>query len=126
MKKKTLLYSIILLVAVFGCVNDSEDDLIDNTPLPPPDLVNFEDDIKIIFDTNCLLCHGEVPQFGAQTSLVTYDDVVFGVENTNVIGRISLQPGEAGAMPLGGPRLPQNLIDLIILWQDEGFLESQN
>ena len=123
MKKKVLLYNIILLVAIFSCVNDSEDDLIDNTP--PPDLVNFEEDIKIIFDNNCLTCHGTTPQFGAQTSLVTYDDVVFGIENNGVIERISLQPGEAGAMPLGGPRLPQNLIDLIILWEEEGFLESQ-
>ena len=123
MKKKILIYSSILLVAVYSCVNDSEDDLIDNTP--PPDLVNFEEDIKIIFENNCFVCHGTTPQLGAQTSLVTYDDVVFGIQNNSVIERISLQSGESGAMPQGGPRLPQNLIDLIVLWEEEGFLESQ-
>ena len=112
----------ILVALCYSCTSVSEEDLIDNTSLP--DLVNFEENIRVIFENNCWLCHGTTPQFGAQTSLVLYDEVVLGIENNNAIGRISAQSGEAGAMPLGGPRLPQNLIDLIILWEEEGFLES--
>ena len=111
------------LILAYNCTNTSEEDLIDNTP--PPELVNFEENIKVIFENNCWMCHGTTPQFGAQTSLVFYNEVVFGIENNNVIERISAQPGEAGAMPLTGVRLPQNLIDLIILWKEEGFLESE-
>jgi len=111
------------LILAYNCTNTSEEDLIDNTP--PPELVNFEEDIKVIFENNCWMCHGTTPQFGAQTSLVFYNEVVFGIENNNVIERISAQPGEADAMPLTGVRLPQNLIDLIILWKEEGFLESE-
>ncbi len=111
------------LILAYNCTNTSEEDLIDNTP--PPELVNFEEDIKVIFENNCWMCHGTTPQFGAQTSLVFYNEVVFGIENNNVIERISAQSGEAGAMPLTGVRLPQNLIDLIILWKEEGFLESE-
>ena len=111
------------LILAYNCTNTSEEDLIDNTP--PPELVNFEEDIKVIFENNCWMCHGTTPQFGAQTSLVFYNEVVFGIENNNVIERISAQPGEASAMPLTGVRLPQNLIDLIILWKEEGFLESE-
>ena len=35
----------------------------------------------------------------------------------------SLQSGEGGFMPLGGSRIPQASIDLIIQWQNEGFAE---
>ena len=111
------------LILAYNCTNTSEEDLIDNTP--PPELVNFEEDIKVIFENNCWMCHGTTPQFGAQTSLVFYNEVVFGIENNNVIERISALPGEADAMPLTSVRLPQNLIDLIILWKEEGFLESE-
>ncbi|RNC86984.1 MAG: hypothetical protein ED556_06055 [Winogradskyella sp.] len=122
MKTFKYIIGIALVTLSYNCTSVSEEDLIDNTP--PPDFVNFEEDIRVIFENNCWQCHGTTPQFGAQTSLVFYDEVVFGIENNNVIGRISLQPGEPGAMPLTGVRLPQNLIDLIILWEEEGFLES--
>ena len=69
------------LILAYNCTNTSEEDLIDNTP--PPELVNFEEDIKVIFENNCWMCHGTTPQFGAQTSLVFYNEVVFGIENNN-------------------------------------------
>ena len=120
--KNSKYLTLLLLLLAYNCTNVSEEDLIDNTP--PPDFVNFEEDISTIFENNCWQCHGTTPQFGAQTSLVFYQEVVDGIENNNVIPRIEAQPGEPGAMPLTGIRLPQNLIDLIILWEEEGFLES--
>jgi len=122
--KQYILLIVMALLISYSCVNDSEDDLIDNTPLPPADLVNFDDNIQPIMTNNCIFCHSNPPVNGATTPLVTYNDVVTGVENNNLIARIQAQPGESGAMPLGGPRLPQNLIDLIVLWESEGFLES--
>mgnify|MGYP000663100911 CR=1 FL=1 len=79
--------------------------------------------IKPIFDSNCISCHSSPPINGSGISLTTYNSVKSSIENTNLIDRINWQPGQSGFMPLGGSRLPQNLIDLIIQWQLEGFIE---
>jgi len=41
-----------------------------------------------------------------------------------LLDRISREEGASGAMPLGGPRLPQNTIDLIFQWNEDGLLEN--
>lgn len=120
MKNLKYLAALVVLL-LYNCTNVSEEDLIDNTP--PPDFVNFEEDISIIFENNCWDCHGTTPTNGASTSLVFYDEVVFGVENNNVIERIAAEPG-FNPMPIGTTGLPSNLVDLVRLWEEEGFLES--
>ena len=45
------------------------------------------------------------------------------VLNGGLIERISIAEGSPGAMPEGGPRLPQNDINAIIQWNAEGLLE---
>ncbi|MDO1500974.1 hypothetical protein Q2T40_12610 [Winogradskyella maritima] len=122
MKKKLYILCFFVGMATIACTNDSEDDLVDDTP--PPVSVNYTDDIAPIMQNNCVSCHSNPPVNGAPTPLVSYSDVVDGVEDGNLIDRISRQPGEGGFMPLGGTRLPQNLIDLIEQWEDEGFLEN--
>lgn len=118
--KYTFLY---LLLACFsvGCTYTNEDDLTYTEDLDPQTIISYQEYIKPIMDDNCVICHSSTPQNGASTSLTTYEDVVAGVNNNSLIGRISKQPGEPGAMPQGGPRLPQNLIDLIVQWENEGF-----
>jgi hypothetical protein len=56
-------------------------------------------------------------------SLLLYENVKEAVENRDLIGRIT---GESSGslMPLGGPKLPQNLIDIIIQWETDGLLEE--
>lgn len=103
-----------------SCTNDSEDDLIDNNP--QTNIVTYVDDVGPIIETNCVSCHSDPPVNGAPNSLVNYVEVVNAVVNMDLIDRISRQPGEGGFMPLGGSRLPQNLIDLIEQWEDEGFI----
>jgi hypothetical protein len=56
--------------------------------------------------------------------LLTYDNVKEAVENRNLIGRISSQD-LSFVMPFGGPRLPQNLIDAVIQWEENGLLEEE-
>lgn len=104
-----------------SCTNHSTDDLIE--PIEEIDLVTYNDNVKTIIDNNCIFCHGNPPTNGAPNSLVTYDQVKNSVMNANLIARISAQSGETGAMPFGGPRLPQNLIDIIIQWETDGLLE---
>ena len=104
-----------------SCTNDSASDLINIEPLPEE--VSFNTNIKIIIDNNCTSCHGSTPISGTNLSLDTYEKVKEAVTNRNLIGRISMQEGSSTLMPQGGPKLPQNTIDLIIKWQEEGLLE---
>lgn len=121
--KKTPFIIYFVFFFIMGCEYASEDDLI-NSEIEQPALVNYNDNIKSIIDNNCVICHNNPPLNGATTSLVNYQNVVDGITNNNLINRISIQTGETGAMPLGGPRLPQNLIDLIQQWQEDGLPEN--
>ncbi len=109
-----------LIFATTSCANDSEDDLIDQ--IPTPQLVTYNNNIKSIIDNNCISCHSDPPVNGAPISLVNYDAVKNNV--SSIINRISKQEGESGLMPIGGPRLPQNLIDEVVQWQTDGLLEQ--
>lgn len=121
MKKTTYLFTILSLT-IFSCSNNSEDDLIDTTPIPEGQKVTYNADIKSIIDNNCTFCHNNPPVNGASTSYVTYQDV--SSQANSILNRISLQAGEGGAMPLGGPRLPQTSIDLFQQWINDGLLED--
>ncbi|WGD34951.1 hypothetical protein [Olleya sp. YS] len=121
MKKITLIITFVSLT-IFSCSNNSEDDLIDTTPIPEGQKVTYTADIKSIMDNNCTSCHSNPPVNGAPNSLMTFQDV--SNQANTVLNRISLQSGEGGAMPLGAPRLPQASIDLFQQWIDDGLLEN--
>ena len=104
-----------------GCTAVSEEDLIDTTPLPV--IVTYNENIKPIINNNCIVCHSNPPQNAAPMPLVSYENVKEAVQNRNLIGRISSND-PAFLMPLGGPRLPQNLIDIIIQWNEDGLIEE--
>ena len=57
-------------------------------------------------------------------SLATYDMVKEAVLNRDLLDRINRNPGDDGLMPLGGPRLPQQTINLLFKWQEDGLLEN--
>ena len=118
---KKILLIIILFSLTFSCTNVSEEDLIDAEPLP--ELVTYQADVKVIIDNNCLDCHGIPQTNGATIPLVSYANVKSAVENNNLIGRIS-GDGPGSLMPSGGPKLPQNLIDIVIQWEADGLLEE--
>lgn len=121
MKTLSLFLLITLSLTLFGCTNLSEEDLTEQAD--PTDIITYTQHIKPIFDTNCIACHSSPAINGAVVSLTSYNSVRSSIENTNLIDRINWQPGQAGFMPLGGSRLPQNLIDLVVQWESEGFLE---
>jgi hypothetical protein len=111
---------LLLILSLVSCTNDSTSDLIDNSVL---DSVSYNENVKPIINNNCISCHGTIPANGAPMSLATYQNVKDAVLNRGLIDRISRGEGEPGHMPLGGPRLPQNLINIIIQWQSEDFPE---
>lgn len=118
MKHKVIL--LILAITFSNCSNVSESDLIDATPINDP--ITYTSQVKAIIDNNCIECHNNPPINDAPMSLLNYEDVVDAIQNRDLIDRISSQ--DLGfVMPFGGPRLPQNLIDIIIQWEEEGFIE---
>ena len=123
MKNKVLQITLLCSALLFmGCTAVNEEDLSDPTPIPV--IVTYNKDVKSIIDNNCIICHSNPPQNNAPMSLVSYDDVKQAVLFRNLIGRISSDDPVFG-MPYGGPRLPQNLIDIIIKWNDEdGLIEE--
>ena len=113
---KTYYLILITLFFVFGCSNNSEDDL--TIPLTS-NITKYTQDIKPIIDNNCLACHGST----AQMPLVTYNQVKSSVQNNGLLDRISRAQGASGMMPYQGTRLPHTTIDLIIDWNTDGLLE---
>lgn len=120
MKRIFIILSIFLLV-LNSCTNASEDDLIDTQPLP--EKVTYAAHVKPIIDNNCIRCHNNPPVNGATIPLLTYQEVKSTVQNNNLISKIN-GDGPGSLMPLGGPKLPQNSIDLIEKWETDGLLEN--
>lgn len=115
------------MVTLISCVNNTQDDL---APIVPEvaqeeeaELVTFTE-VKFVFDNICTACHSNPPQNGAPMSLANYINVKDAVLNRGLLDRVSQEEGTSGAMPLGGPRLPQETIDLLIRWNEDGLLEN--
>lgn len=107
---------------IVGCTTSTYDD-IEVIQDPPPEVVTFRD-VADIFENNCTVCHSNPPQNGAPMPLTNYAEIKDAVENRGLLDRISREEGEQGLMPFGGPRLPQQQIDLITQWSLDGLLEN--
>jgi uncharacterized membrane protein len=106
-----------------GCTSRTYDDIEPLAQEVVPDLVVYTDIMPII-DNACTNCHSSPPRNGAPMPLTTFMDVKSSVENTGLLDRISRNEGETGIMPVGGPRLPQGSIDLLVQWSQDGLLEN--
>lgn len=120
MNYKSTFYYFSIFILFASCTTDSTSDLID---IDQTQNITYNTVVKSIMNNNCIQCHGATPTNGAPMSLVTYENVKDAVLNNGLIDRMSRGEGTSGAMPLGGPRLPQNVIDQVIQWQNEGFTE---
>ncbi len=107
---------------IIGCTQSTFDD-IEEDEEPIPEVVTYQD-IKPTVDNICLACHSNPPQNGAPMSLVTFDNVKDALINRGLLDRISRNEGENGLMPFGGPRLPQQIINLFFKWEEDGLLEN--
>lgn len=118
-------YCILLMssMLLLSCSSNSIDDLepIGNEELP--DLVTYQE-VRSTFDNICSACHANPPQNGAPMPLINYQNVKEAMQNRGLLDRISRNEGASGLMPLGGPRLPQAVIDLIFQWNEDGLLEN--
>jgi hypothetical protein len=109
---------------LFSCTANTLDDVFVPVEIDlEGELVTYQD-VRFVFENICTVCHSNPTQNGAPMPLVTYENVRDAVLNRPLLDRISREEGASGAMPLGGPRLPQNTIDLIFQWNEDGLLEN--
>ncbi|MEM7087792.1 MAG: hypothetical protein AAF489_16540 [Bacteroidota bacterium] len=107
---------------LFSCSSHTFDDVVEPEVIEP-ELVTYQD-IKFVFENICTECHSNPPQNGAPMPLVTFDNAREAVLNRGLLDRISRAEGSNGLMPLGGPRLPQGTIDMMVQWNEDGLLEN--
>jgi len=115
-------FIIVTILLISSCSQSTYDDIEEETD-PIPEIVTYQD-VKPIIDGVCLACHSNPPQNGAPMPLVSFENVKDAVQNRDLINKISKNEGDNGLMPLGGPRLPQSSIDLIVKWNTDGLLEN--
>lgn len=77
--------------------------------------------MKIIVDNNCVVCHNSRPNAIGPFPLKSYEQVKDNAENGAILYCIKLPDGDPNIMPKNG-KLPQNLIDVILVWVDQGYL----
>lgn len=127
------LIPLVILCVLQSCAKNSEEDLIvdnptviDSTQTPVGTLKSFSNDIRPILDQYCISCHSNNNPSGS-VSLETYNKVKINVvalnsESSLLYGVISHTFGYA--MPPGGSKIPQNNIETIKNWIDEGALDN--
>ena len=118
------------LALLHSCAYDSEDDLIAtqeneeeevDTENPNESGITYANTIKAIMDSNCVSCHSSPPRNGAPFALVNFGQVS-GRAN-GILNAMARESGSPGAMPPAG-RLPQNTINQIQEWIDNGTPEN--
>ncbi|MEM9547047.1 MAG: hypothetical protein AAGA77_13785 [Bacteroidota bacterium] len=107
--------SIIFLIS--SCTYNSEEDLY--PPEPVEDDISYLNDVLPIIETNCYACHDAVSMNGG-INLEGYDNLVIRVEDGSLEGTIRHEENWL-AMPLAASKLPDNLIQQISDWIDQGY-----
>jgi len=116
--KKFVLTSVFCLI-VFGCESSTFEEIAEE--MPAIEEVHYTEHIKPVIDANCIECHSPAG-VSSFRPLTNYAEVKAAVQETNLLDRIQRQNGEEGQMPQTG-RMPQNLINLILQWNEQGLLE---
>ena len=119
---KKIVLSAILLAAIAFQYCTSPKKVQAPTPAPTSIVVkvNYETDIKPLIATKCSPCH--IPPEGRKEALNTYFTAKANIDD--VIGRIKLNPGERGFMPLRKPKLTDSVIHVFEQWKADGLLEK--
>lgn len=118
-----LIFIVIGLLLFSSCSSNTYDDVQENDNEQTPELVTYQE-VRPILNSACVQCHSNPPQNGAPMSLETFESAREAVLTRGLLNSISIPDGDPGLMPLGGPRLPQNTIDLIFQWEEDGLLNN--
>lgn len=128
---KTGKYFCISLAMIFiasmntSCRKDIGPIVIPPSVTPP---VSFRNDVQPIFNASCISCHNATHQYLQLDSCCSYYELFYTGTNAPYIDTITppesriikRMTGEIGpTMPLSG-QLPQDQIDLVLRWIEEG------
>lgn len=114
MKKLIILSATIFLIS---CESRTYDEISDQTPLTAT--VKYVNNVKPIFDANCIICHSAGGSANFQP-LTSYDEVKTNIEE--ILIRIQKPNGNPLKMPQGGALSQQN-IEIIKKWKADGLLQ---
>lgn len=106
----TLLIAAVALVAV-SCESRTYEEVSATVTDP-----TYTANVKPIMTGNCTSCHST--DGGQEPYLETYDQVRNAVLENGLLDEISAPSGDG--MPEAG-RMPQNKIDIVTTWADNGF-----
>jgi len=81
------------------------------------DSPTYTSNIEAVIQANCVGCHSAGGRF---PTLETYEQVKDATQNGDLICRIDQTQSCGSVMPRSGP-MPRQTIDMIILWQKEGY-----
>ncbi len=100
--------------------NDNGNDADSGDSNPNPDkITTYVADVKDIVDMHCISCHNDPPTNAAPFAMRTYAETIVAV-NRNMVGRMQ---SSNSPMPPDGI-LSQDIIDIILDWEADGFLEE--
>jgi len=111
---------VFIFLIILSCASDSQSDLVEAINI---DKVTYIDNVKTIIDSNCIVCHNSGPNPIGPFPLETYSQVKDKAQNGQLLVRIQLPAGDPSVMPKTG-KMPQQLIDVIVAWADQGYLEN--
>jgi formylglycine-generating enzyme required for sulfatase activity len=88
--------------------------------------VDFKRDVGPILEQSCVACHNGTKAAGglaitSQKALLNKKSIVPGKPDASLLYKLAAMPaGRAGAMPPGGPRLPEDKLDVLKRWIEQG------
>lgn len=119
-------YIIILILSVFlfGCYNDTEEQLY-GVAVCNLENVTYSAKVAPILSGNCYACHGQsnAPANGAGIVLEGYDKIKVAVQNGLLVECI-IHGANASPMPKNAPKLSDCKINTIRKWIEEGALNN--
>lgn len=128
---KRLVMMVLPFGLLLGC-SDLGDAPAATGPDPEPEVVSFQSDIQPILQANCVGCHGGPSGFGG-LDLSSLTGLLAGGNSGPAVEAGDAADGElperiletdpAERMPPGG-QLPQEAIDAILEWINDGALDN--
>src|SRR6185295_5092201 len=88
--------------------------------------VDFKRDVSPILEQACATCHNAAKAAGglavtSRKALLDKKSIVPGKPDASLLYKLAAMPaGRAGAMPPGGPRLPEDKLDVLKRWIEQG------
>ncbi|MEL1254994.1 hypothetical protein AAEO57_14485 [Flavobacterium sp. DGU38] len=115
MKKSILIIVFTCAAFLVSCTPRTYEDISEETETSTSP--TYTANVGPVIQANCVGCHSDGGRF---PTLETYDQVKDATQNGDLICRIDQTQSCGSVMPRSGP-MPRATIDMIILWQKEGY-----